>query len=153
MQLQYTLTVEDLREVLVWKTGAKKQEKPLVVLLLLLLLFLVCIFGAVPRRLIFGDAFRPYASPEQNLWVTLAPSLCVVSFILQARLLQAWNKRAASRARRATVKAGSRIAIYLSMAWIIPVLWPQLAIHWHPTNGQILCAAFAPWALCFALLV
>jgi hypothetical protein len=41
--------------------------------------------------------------------------------------------------------------MYLSMIWIVPAEWPGLAIHWRPTDGQILWVALAPWMIYFGV--
>jgi hypothetical protein len=161
MQFDYQMTIDDFREVSAAKSPSTKPAKPIRALLWLPSFFF-CVLIAIPRDVLFRGVNVRFLlmfpiQPTQNLWVTIVPTLCVISLLATPSLQKAWADFRARRAKRCGQKAKPSLIVlkflsYLPMVWIIPAVWPPLAIEWTPSDGQVLAAALAPWWLYLSVI-
>ena len=150
MKLQQSLTLEEFREMSNAINRTWRYDKPIYRLVVWLECFVVVVLNATQSRP--RSAGFPASEVRQNLWVCLAPSLCVITFlmigVMRSPLLPV-RRSMENRPKRSGAAAAAYLP-FLSPLWIVPAVWPQLSIFWMPTPEQLLWAAFAPWCLYFA---
>jgi hypothetical protein len=157
MKLEYRLTRDDFRELSASVNPVPRGQKWWVQLLIWLFLFVMLLFnvylnGVVAAQLRKTGVGGTPDLPAQNLWVLLAPHLLVTTFLLIAVMsnpLRSNTLQVRSRSQQRMLRIASLLSL-LSGLWMIPALFPNLAIYWHPTDGQLLWASFTPWSLYFA---
>jgi len=148
MKLEYTLMPEDFRELSAGVNHTRRSIRPTHLLLLWLVYFGSAVFFALHPL----PGTKPPSGPH-NLWVCLAPSLCISTFLLVGVLTNPMRVQP-TQERKPAESRKLRLAGYISAVsgiWMVPAAWPQLAIYWSPTDWQWLWAAFAPWFLYFGL--
>jgi hypothetical protein len=151
MNLNYTMTAEDLREVTDFRNPVKKSRNRFTAFLGWLFIFGLTVLMAVYHP--WSDTFQfvngrivAIEHPQQNLWVTLIPSLIVTTFLVMAMAFPKTapaKKGVGGRLLNAVIKRRNA----LCFIWVLPLLIPQLEIDWAPTDRQAVWAAFVPWAL------
>jgi hypothetical protein len=157
MQLEFSLTPEDLHEASRALNPATNHRRVAWDVAGMFLWFLMSLYYSLPRIFWFNRDFGKRSDAEQNLWLTISPSLCMASFLLisvlitpkvvRLRQTQGANRKAAKE-REAVLQ----LLQFLAALWIIPVVWPPLALHWKPADGQIIWAALAPWFLYLTII-
>jgi hypothetical protein len=159
MKLEYTLTLEEFREMSTVVNNVPRRERPLYQLLVWLFLFCAGIFnvylaGATASLQARNPSVQDDRLGRQNLWTCLSPQLSIATFLLigvvsnpvRANVLQGRTPAQKRRLRTAGMVS------WLSLVWLVPCVWPRLEIAWTPTEGQVLWASFCPWFLYFAIV-
>ena len=162
MQFDVTLTADDYREAYAPPASGSRWFARWGDLILPVALLAITVPSAFPGHGPFGTpaADRPVVGPRQNLWLTVAPTLFVATWMLATvvvnRWAGGWRPSAivvgdpAARHRR----VGTAVAVgqVVAAGWLSLPLYARWAVWWTPTDGEVLCAAVSPWLLYLALV-
>jgi hypothetical protein len=149
MRLEYTPTIDDLREATtpatLKKPGRMAQVWPIVSYAICMG---VAVFDVLPQGAVFNRVFgivvaRPRYAPVQNLWATLVPPLVVVSTLLAGLLVPVVARK---------LPSARTVLGLLPLAWFLPFYFPEAALRWHPTVTQQVAAGFIPWTVYFLVI-
>jgi hypothetical protein len=156
MRFSYLVNLDDFKEAVQSKSPLGKPARPGFVLLNGLFVFGICLVSALPRTQ-FYTRWELRDLSRRNLWVTLAPSLCIITFLSTGSILQKLRKALVGRGRKNsaltnTLQVVSQFQVLLCLVWVLVANVPQFEIGWHPSEGEKIYAALAPWALYFAVV-
>jgi hypothetical protein len=92
--------------------------------------------------------------PEQNLWVSLTPSLVPAGMLALAVLIMMYRTRKRIRSVKKTgttppdqvdAKIEGLVAVLPMVVFPVLANIPAAAIPWHPSPGMVMWAGFSPW--------
>ena len=159
MQFDVTLTVEDYREAYAPAATGSRWAVRWSGLFATVVLLAVAVPSAIPGHGPFGVPVydRRIDGPRQNLWLTIAPTLFVATWM--SAVVARWGGWLPSAIARGDpvahqLRVGTALGIgqLAAVGWLAVPLYGRWAIWWTPTDGEVLTAAASPWLL-YLLLV
>ena len=162
MRFDYTLTVEDLREMMRPTTPDGRPAARRTSLSRGLFGWVVFLLLAMMLSFLLTIDNRPgikLPPPPQSLWVTLVPSVAPAGAFVMIVVVSTVRQRARTRRTSAAVSAGRPVppagkvppwAVWASIspvAFIAVPLVPALAVTWSPTPDAALRVGLLPWVV------